>query len=119
MQRSCRRECVFVTRVSYDERTGADSGDDAAGVVTIVSKFKRNRNSRCSNHRFIASCTMTAPAEIYQIHRRVKPGACASSSTGTATMAMRAAEVMSDGMVLPIAWNMLELTNTMPDATKL
>src|SRR6185503_1418936 len=99
-----------------------DSGGDATGAFTIVSnvsKFKRNRNSRCSSQRLIASCTMTAPEEIYQIHRSVKPGDCASNSTGTATITMRAADVMSDGMVLPIAWNMLELTNTIPDATKL
>ena len=32
---------------------------------------------------------------------------------------MRAADVISDGIVLPIAWNMLELTKITPDATKL
>jgi hypothetical protein len=36
-----------------------------------------------------------------------------------ATRRMRAVELTSAGMVLPIAWNMLELTNTMPEATKL
>src|SRR5688572_29564489 len=119
MQRSCLRECVCATRVCYDERTGADSGDDAVCGFSVASKFMRNRNSRCSSQRFIASCTTTAPAEIYQIHRSANPGAWASINTGTATITMRAPDVMSDGMVLPIAWNMLELTNTIPDATKL
>ena len=30
---------------------------------------------------------------------------------------MRNADVASDGMVLPIAWNMLDDTNVMPDGT--
>ena len=33
-------------------------------------------------------------------------------------MAMRRNDVASAGRVLPIAWNMLELTNTSPEATK-
>src|SRR4029453_9480690 len=56
---------------------------------------------------------------MYQIQRSAKPGVSASASTGTATITMRAPEVISDGIVLPIAWNMLELTKITPDATKL
>ena len=56
---------------------------------------------------------------MYQIQRSVNPGVSASSSTGTATMTMRVTDVISDGIVLPIAWNMLELTKMTPDATKL
>jgi hypothetical protein len=33
-------------------------------------------------------------------------------------MTMRVNDVINAGSVLPIAWNMLELTNTSPDATK-
>src|SRR5262245_11953654 len=119
MQRLCLQTCAVVTSVFYEDRTGVDSGGDATCGCISGPKFKRRRNSRWSSQRFIASCTTTAPAEIYQIVRSVNPGDCASSSTGTATMTMRAPDVMSDGMVLPIAWNMLELTNTIPDATKL
>ena len=32
---------------------------------------------------------------------------------------MRVNELTSEGMVLPIAWNMLEATKMIPDATKL
>src|SRR5687767_1679956 len=60
----------------------------------------------------------TAATEMYQIQRSEKPAVCESSSTGTAMMTTRVAEVISDGMVLPIAWNMLELTKMIPDATK-
>src|SRR5262245_32579150 len=119
MQRLCLQTGAVATRVFYEDSTGVDSGgDDACGCIS-GPKFKRRPNSRWSSHRFIASCTTTAPAEIHQIDRSVNPGDCASSSTGTATITMRAPDVMSDGIVLPIAWNMLELTNTIPDATKL
>src|SRR5690349_12185679 len=43
---------------------------------------------------------------------------CDNITAGMAMMAIRTAEAIRDGMVLPIAWNMLEATNTSPDATK-
>src|SRR5215211_7048521 len=55
---------------------------------------------------------------MYQTHSRVKPDAPASINTGTATITIRNPEVISDGTVLPIAWNMLEVTKITPDATK-
>ena len=33
-------------------------------------------------------------------------------------MTMRSVDVASGGMVLPSAWNMLDVTNVMPDGTK-
>src|SRR4026208_334684 len=55
---------------------------------------------------------------MYQTHSRVKPDAPASINTGIAVMTIRDPEVISDGIVLPIAWNMLEVTKITPDATK-
>src|SRR5262245_47383794 len=118
MQRLCLRQPSNVIRVHYEDSIGADLGDDA-GDTTDVAKLRRSRNSRCNSHRFIASCTTTAAAEIYQIHRRLNPGVCDNRMTGTPMMTMRDADVISDGIVLPIAWNMLELTKTMPEKTKL
>ena len=39
-----------------------------------------------------------------------------AAALATAMITMRAADVTRDGIVLPIAWNMLELTKIMPDA---
>ena len=66
----------------------------------------------------MASCSTTAPAERYQIQTRWKPGIVDSAIAGTAITTMRVTDAMSDGMVLPIAWNMLEHTKITPDATK-
>ena len=43
--------------------------------------------------------------------------AWASTSAGITMRAMRTPEEIRDGNVLPIAWNMLDATNTSPDAT--
>ena len=40
------------------------------------------------------------------------------SKAGIAMSRMRTVDVTSDGTVLPIAWNMLELTKINPDAMK-
>ena len=60
---------------------------------------------------FMPNWMKTAPAEMYHTHSNEKPGLAESHSTGTAMSSIRVADVMRDGSVLPIAWNMLELTD--------
>ena len=47
------------------------------------------------------------------------PGERASIITGIATTTMRTSDVAMEGSVFPIAWNMLPVTKTTPDARKL
>src|SRR5512145_2107150 len=63
------------------------------------------------------SCSTIAPAERYQIQWRAKPGSRDSMIAGMAITTMRATDATSEGMVLPIAWNMLEQTKMSPDGT--
>ena len=60
----------------------------------------------------------TAPTDRYQIQCSWNPGMRDSSTAGIATSARRTPEETSDGIVLPIAWNMLDATKINPDATK-
>src|SRR5215212_6126731 len=60
----------------------------------------------------------TEAADKYQIQRSSKPAMRDMSSTGTDTSRIRPNDVISGGMVLPIAWNMLEATKMMPDPMK-
>src|SRR4051812_28763256 len=61
---------------------------------------------------------MTEAADRYQIDERAKPAVVDSRYAGMTAMHVRATELASGGSGLPIAWDMLELTNTMPDGTK-
>jgi len=54
----------------------------------------------------------------YQIQCSAKPAARDIRIAGTTIKAVRMAELMSGGSVSPIAWNMLELTNTIPEGMK-
>src|SRR5690349_4973439 len=63
----------------------------------------------------MASCSTTAPAERYQIHTSRNPGVLESATAGTAITTMRVTDATSDGIVLPIAWNMLEQTKISPE----
>ena len=64
-----------------------------------------------------ASCTITAATDRYQIVLSWNPGSLDKTMTGTAISRMRTADAISDGIVLPIAWNMLDATKISPDAT--
>src|SRR5262245_56626173 len=55
---------------------------------------------------------------MYQSVLIWKPGCCASTYPGIAKMNTRSTELASDGSVLPMPWNMLDVTNTTPLATK-
>ena len=55
----------------------------------------------------------------YQIQCSEKSDRRDSSTVGMATTRMRVKEVASEGMVWPIAWNMLAVTKVRPDGTKL
>src|SRR5256885_1617655 len=55
--------------------------------------------------------------DTHHSQRSSKPGSREMTTPGMATSAMRTTDAMSEGMVLPIAWNVLEATNTRPDAT--
>ncbi len=56
-------------------------------------------------------------APRYQIQVRWNPAIRDSITAGMTLIRRRNADVISDGRVLPSAWNMLEVTNVMPDAT--
>src|SRR4029453_8085908 len=62
---------------------------------------------------------MTAVTERYHTQRKVKSGFRESNRSGTPTITSRRNEAMSGGIVLPMAWNMLDPTKMIPDATKL
>src|SRR5215207_11732924 len=89
--------------------------DDQAGCGAGSS---RSRNSRWSRSMLAVRCSHTDAADKYQIQRSSKPGRRDMSSTGTDTSRIRPNEVIKGGMVLPIAWNMLEATKMMPDPMK-
>src|SRR5262252_5994100 len=57
--------------------------------------------------------------ERYQIHCSSNPGWRERITAGIETSRMRVADAIIDGIVLPIAWNMLEFTKTSPERTKL
>ena len=63
--------------------------------------------------------TATADADKYQIHRSWNPGRRESTSTGIAISVLRLTDESSGGIVLPSAWNMLDVTKTTPDAMKI
>src|SRR5688572_12392396 len=65
-----------------------------------------------------ANCTKTAATDIHQIQCSWNPGIRDMMTAGITLKVMRTTDVTSDGIVLPIAWNMLEDTKTSPDATK-
>src|SRR5207237_6407736 len=77
----------------------------------------RRLNSRRSSSIASTSCTNTDATDNHHSQRSSKPGSREMITPGMATSAMRTTDAMSEGMVLPIAWNVLEATNTRPDAT--
>src|SRR2546430_1200874 len=80
------------------------------GVAINGSKRSLRPNSRRRSSRLNDNCTNTAATERYQSQRSSNPGMLARNTAGIATIAIRAADVKSDGSVLPIAWNMLDAT---------
>src|SRR5262249_54287648 len=78
----------------------------------------RLRNSSRTRSRLSSICRVTDTTVRYQIQRSPKPGTRASRNAGMTTTVTRTTEETSEGTVLPIAWNVLEHTKTMPDATK-
>src|SRR6185295_17000051 len=84
----------------------------------IGSKSRRRRKSRRRNHMLIASWMNTDATERYQIQWSWNPGDFDSITAGIAMSPIRTADAISDGMVLPIAWKVLEATKISPDATK-
>src|ERR1043165_3789932 len=83
-----------------------------------AAKLRRRRYSRLNSSDASTSCTNTDATERYHTQLSRKPATRESSSTGIATTKRRVADVASDGIVLPIAWNMLDVTKMIPDATK-
>src|SRR5512141_1357683 len=79
-------------------------------------KARRRANSRRSRMRLIASCTTIEAGERYQIQFSWNPGERVRITAGIPTRTIRVPELMSDGRVLPIAWNMLDETKISPDA---
>src|SRR5687767_10974953 len=83
-----------------------------------TSHRSRRLNSRRRSHIARVSCTSTVATERYQIHRSRKSGMRESISAKIDKRPMRTPDATSDGIVLPIAWNMLDATKIKPDATK-
>ncbi len=78
----------------------------------------RRENSRRRSSILTPSCRYTDATERCHIETRANPGRCARIITGIATISIRIPDVINEGMVFPIAWNMLEATKIKPDATK-
>src|SRR5213079_2348191 len=79
----------------------------------------RRLNSRRSSSIASTSCTNTDATDNHHSQCSSKPGSREMITPGMATSAMRTTDAISEGTVLPIAWNVLEATNTRPDATEL
>src|SRR5262245_45603554 len=92
-------------------RAGAGNG------ASIASGDRRRRNSRWSSMSIVTTWNTIVPADKYQIQLSAKPGMRESMTAGIPVTIRRANEAPSGGNVLPIAWNMLEDTNTSPDPT--
>ena len=106
-------------------------------VASVRLLRNRERRRRCGHHPGRVGERQLAPVlapQEQQVHQRVegdarRPTGTRSSAARTRSRAtsgyagitsrlVRTNELTSDGIVLPSAWNMLELTNTMPDGMK-
>src|SRR5687767_8907511 len=86
-------------------------------AVSPGAKFRRRSNSRRKSSSVAASCTAMARTERYQIQCSWNPGSRDSRTAGIATTTIRTHEATRAGIVLPMAWNILELTKITPEAT--
>src|SRR5207247_6939680 len=72
----------------------------------------RRPNSRRSRTIASTSCTNTDATDNHHSQCSSKPGSREMITPGMATSAMRTTDAMSEGTVLPIAWNVLEATRS-------
>ena len=83
-----------------------------------MSVPKRRASSRRSRASASPSCTHTVATDSTQIQVIRKSGMRERMTAGTISIAMRSADAASEGIVLPSAWNMLDATKMIPEATK-
>jgi len=87
-----------------------------ADGIALPPNDSRFRNSCCSSPRLTISCTSTAPTPRYQSQVSWNPGMRDRITAGTPMSTIRMSEAITDGIVFPNAWNMLEFTKRMPVA---
>src|SRR4029077_13159258 len=76
------------------------------------------RNSRSSSARLVSACSVTDATDKYHTCVSVKCGSVDSSTAGSTKVSSRAAELSSDGQVLPSAWKAPEQVKMSPVARK-
>src|SRR4030095_11109071 len=113
-RRACRG--LGCPRKLYAKAEAGPYDTTAAGAGASAANARRRRNSRRRSSRLIVSAAKIVTADSSHTHRSVNPGILDRNITGIAVPTIRVNDLTSEGIVLPIAWNMLEATKMIPDA---
>ena len=96
-------------RVNYTFPGPGGARSSAANQAWAGTGARRTRNSRCRISRFSAHLQRDGGDRQVPDPAQLEPGQRATAGTpGSRPATMRMNELTSDGIVLPIAWNMLE-----------